>query len=88
MAKFIPYEHDAFWMRYGYTSVLNIFSLIICMFGAKAFGRTTVLILYVALVIILLTFASFVLNSSVQITFSSTTTELEHCNPPNNDKYG
>ena len=75
-------------MRYGYTSVINIFSLIICMSGAKAFGRTAAAILSVVLVIIMLTFVSFMLNSSAEITISYNTTELEYCNPPSNVKNG
>ena len=88
IASILPYENDSFWLRYGYTTLITTLGLIICLFGAKSFGRTSTLILGFVIISALLMFASFVPSRSLIITFSYNTTEYEYCVPPEDESSG
>jgi potassium/chloride transporter 9 len=37
------------WWNFGYASLINVVNLVVCLFGAKLFGRTSVFVLLVSM---------------------------------------
>ena len=81
----LPYKSDSFGLRYGYNTLVSAFTLIICLFGSKSFGRTSVFILVLVLVSALMLFTSFVPDKSLFVSFTYTTNEIEYCVPPSDE---
>ena len=88
IASILPYEKDSFWLRYGYTTLITTISLIVCLFGAKSVGRTSLFILGFVIISALLMFASFVPDKMLVVTFSYNTTQYEYCEPTDDDSSG
>ena len=82
----LPYTNGSFWLRYGYTSLVTTFSLIICLFGSKSFGRTSVFVLALVSASAIVMFASFVPSKSLLVTFTYNITEKEYCIRPEGDE--
>ena len=74
----LPYE-DSYWYSYGYSTLVIAISLIICLFGAKSFGRTTVIVFLVVSISTFLMFVSFFPAKVIVATFTYTDNEDEYC---------
>ena len=62
VADFLP--NDSWWYELIYATIINLLSLIICIFGAKQFGNVTALVMIVVLLSCLTTLVSFIPNRS------------------------
>ena len=58
-----------FWWNFAYATTFNGLNLLICIIGAKWFGRTTVLILSAVIGCTLITIISFFQNSQITVSF-------------------
>ena len=59
ITQFLP---SGFWWNFSYSSLFNVLNLMVCLVGAKWFGRTTALILALVLACTGVTVASFFQN--------------------------
>merc|ERR1712080_617695 len=82
VASILPYKNGSFWLRYGYTTLVTTLSLIICLFGSKSFGRTSVVVLALVSVCAIVMFASFATDQSLIVSFTYNTPEIEYCKLP------
>ena len=62
VADLLP--NDSWWYELIYATIINLLSLIICIFGAKQFGNVTALVMIVVLLSCLTTLVSFIPNRS------------------------
>ena len=60
VADLLP--NDSWWYELIYATIINLLSLIICIFGAKQFGNVTALVMIVVLLSCLTTLVSFIPN--------------------------
>ena len=74
----LPYE-DSYWYNYGYSTLVTSLSFIICLFGAKSFGRTTVIVFLLVAISTLLMFASFFPAKIIVATFTYLDYEDDYC---------
>ncbi len=75
LVKWLP---GGFWWNFAYSSFFNLLNLIICLIGAKWFGRTSAFILASVVACTLVTLASFFPNKEILVQFE------EACYEPTN----
>ena len=66
IAAFLP---SGFWWNFSYATLFNVFNLLVCLVGAKWFGRTTAVILASVLLCTCVTMGSFFQNETLVIGF-------------------
>ena len=73
ITQFLP---SGFWWNFSYSSLFNVLNLMVCLVGAKWFGRTTALILALVLACTGVTVASFFQNEKDIFTFEEACVEM------------
>ena len=82
IADFLP---SGFWWNFAYSTLFNALNLLVCLVGAKWFGRTTAVILTSVLVCTFVTMGSFFQNEKLDIEFNepcieaANQTVIENC---------
>ena len=71
--------NDGKWYFFGYSCVLNSLSLMVCLLGAKLFGKTTTMVLGIVCISGIIAITSFFQNLSITEEFEYVTKEFPYC---------